>query len=183
MKFGLALSVQHPPRDPQVSRFGDHHYLSAPFTYFQPIPVLARVAAEARGMTLGIGCLVLPLHHPLEVAEQVATLDVIAEGRLIFGVALGYRDAENQAMGHSPRDRAGRLEEGLRVIEALWNGEPVSFRGRHFTLTDVRISVTPIQRPRQASRGATPSRSWRATGSSSGAPRTCETRSLATATG
>lgn len=167
MKFGLALSVQHPPEDSQVSRFADHleqvrlaratgfdsvwasqHYLSAPFTYFQPIPTLARVAAEASGMLLGTGCLLLPLHHPVEIAEQLATLDVIAEGRLIFGVGLGYRDAENEAMGLSPKDRVGRLEEGLRVIESLWSGEPVSFRGTHFTLANVRISMPPVQRPR-----------------------------------
>jgi alkanesulfonate monooxygenase SsuD/methylene tetrahydromethanopterin reductase-like flavin-dependent oxidoreductase (luciferase family) len=167
MKFGLALSVQHPPEDSQVSRFADHleqvrlaratgfdsvwasqHYLSAPFTYFQPIPTLARVAAEASGMTLGTGCLLLPLHHPVEIAEQLATLDVIAEGRLIFGVGLGYRDAENEAMGLSPKDRVGRLEEGLRVIESLWGGEPVSFQGKHFTLANVRISMPPVQRPR-----------------------------------
>jgi alkanesulfonate monooxygenase SsuD/methylene tetrahydromethanopterin reductase-like flavin-dependent oxidoreductase (luciferase family) len=167
VKFGLALSVQHPPEDSQVSRFADHleqvrlaratgfdsvwasqHYLSAPFTYFQPIPTLARVAAEASGMLLGTGCLLLPLHHPVEIAEQLATLDVIAEGRLIFGVGLGYRDAENEAMGLSPKDRVGRLEEGLRVIESLWSGEPVSFRGTHFTLANVRISMPPVQRPR-----------------------------------
>jgi alkanesulfonate monooxygenase SsuD/methylene tetrahydromethanopterin reductase-like flavin-dependent oxidoreductase (luciferase family) len=167
VKFGLALSVQHPSEDSQVSRFADHveqvrlaketgfdsvwasqHYLSAPFSYFQPIPTLARMAAEAQGMNLGTGCLLLPLHHPVEIAEQIATLDVIAEGRLIFGVGLGYRDVENQAMGVSPKDRVGRLEEGLGVIEALWSGEPVSFSGKHFMLRDVRISMPPVQRPR-----------------------------------
>lgn len=167
MKFGLALSVQHQPDDSQADRFREHleqvrlaravgfdsvwasqHYLSAPFTYFQPIPTLARVAGEAGGMALGTGCLLLPLHHPVEVAEQLATLDVIAEGRLIFGVGLGYRDVENEAMGLSPKDRVGRLEEGLRVIEALWSGEPVSFQGKHFTLANVRISMPPLQRPR-----------------------------------
>src|SRR3989449_7336542 len=92
MKFGIGLSVQHLPEDSQAARFQEHveqvrlaravgftsvwasqHYLSDPFTYFQPIPTLARVAAEARGMTLGTGCLLLPLHHPVEIAEQLAT--------------------------------------------------------------------------------------------------------------
>jgi len=89
MKIGLALSVQHLPTEPQAVRFREHveqvrvaraigfdsvwasqHYLSAPFTYFQPIPTLARVAAEAEGMRLGTGCLLLPLHHPVEVADS-----------------------------------------------------------------------------------------------------------------
>jgi alkanesulfonate monooxygenase SsuD/methylene tetrahydromethanopterin reductase-like flavin-dependent oxidoreductase (luciferase family) len=167
MKFGLGLSVQHAPDDSQAQRFQDHldqvrlaasvgfdsiwasqHYLSAPFTYFQPLPVLARVAAEAGRMTLGTGCLLLPLHHPVEVAEQIATLDVICGGRFIFGVGLGYRDVENEAMGLDPKSRVGRLVEGLEIIERLWSGEPVSYAGRHFTLRDVRVSMPPLQRPR-----------------------------------
>lgn len=167
MKFGLGLSVQHPPHDSQAQRFQEHleqvrlaaavgfdsvwasqHYLSAPFTYFQPIPVLARIAGEAGSMTLGTGCLLLPLHHPVEVAEQIATLDMICSGRFIFGVGLGYRDVENEAMGQDPKDRVGRLVEGLEVIERLWSGEPVSYAGRHFTLRDVQISMPPLQRPR-----------------------------------
>ena len=167
MKVGLGLSVQHSPDDSQAGRFQEHleqvrlasalgfdsvwasqHYLSAPFTYFQPIPVLARVAAEAGRMSLGTGVLLLPLHHPVEIAEQIATLDVICGGRFIFGVGLGYRDVENQAMGQDPMGRLGRLVEGLEIIERLWTGEPVSYAGRHFNLTDVRISMPPLQRPR-----------------------------------
>jgi alkanesulfonate monooxygenase SsuD/methylene tetrahydromethanopterin reductase-like flavin-dependent oxidoreductase (luciferase family) len=167
MNFGIGLSVQHLPDEPQAARFGEHveqvrlaravgfssvwasqHYLSDPFTYFQPIPTLARVAADADGMTLGTGVLLLPLHHPVEVAEQIATLDVIAGGRFVFGVGLGYRDVENEAMGHAPRERVGRLVEGLDVIERLWNGEPVTYHGEHFRLREVRISMRPLQRPR-----------------------------------
>src|SRR5437762_11789146 len=167
MKFGIGLSVQHLPEDSQAARFQEHveqvrlaravgftsvwasqHYLSDPFTYFQPIPTLARVAADAPGMTLGTGCLLLPLHHPVEIAEQLATLDVITGGRFIFGVGLGYRDVENEAMGHDPKERVGRLVEGLEVIERLWNGEPVTYQGTHFRLRDVRISMRPLQRPR-----------------------------------
>ncbi|MEK7387744.1 MAG: LLM class flavin-dependent oxidoreductase [candidate division NC10 bacterium] len=167
MKFGIGLSVQHLPDEPQAARFQEHveqvrlaravgfssvwasqHYLSDPFTYFQPIPTLARIAADAGGMTLGTGVLLLPLHHPVEVAEQIATLDVIAGGRFVFGVGLGYRDVENEAMGQSPKDRVGRLVEGLDVVERLWNGEPVTYSGKHFSLRDVRISMRPLQRPR-----------------------------------
>jgi alkanesulfonate monooxygenase SsuD/methylene tetrahydromethanopterin reductase-like flavin-dependent oxidoreductase (luciferase family) len=167
VKFGLGLSVQHRPEEPQAVRFREHveqvrlaravgfssiwasqHYLSDPFTYFQPIPTLARIAAEARGMALGTGVLLLPLHHPVDVAEQLATLDVIADGRLVFGAGLGYRDAENLALGHDPKERVGRLVEGLEVVERLWSGEPVTYEGRHFTLRGVRISMRPQQSPR-----------------------------------
>jgi len=167
MKLGLALSVQHRPEDSQAARFAEHveqvrlarrvgfssvwasqHYLSEPFTYFQPLPTLGRMAAEAEGMALGTGVLLLPLHQPVDFAEQLATLDVISGGRLIVGVGLGYRDAENAAFGLNPRERVGRFVEALQLVERLWGGEPVSHRGRHFTLDDVRISMPPAQRPR-----------------------------------
>ena len=167
MKFGLGLSVQHRPEEPQAVRFREHveqvrlaravgfssvwasqHYLSEPFTYFQPIPTLARIAADARGMQLGTGVILLPLHHPVDVAEQLATLDVISDGRLIFGAGLGYRDVENVAFGHDPKERVGRLVEGLDVVQRLWRGEPVTYEGRHFSLRGVRISMRPLQNPR-----------------------------------
>jgi len=167
IEFGIALSVQHFPDDSQPARFREHleqvrlarevgfrsvwasqHYLSDPYTYFQPIPTLARVAAEAGRMRLGTGVLLLPLHHPVELAEQLATLDVISEGRFVFGVGLGYRDVENTAMGQDPGDRVARLVEGLEIIERLWGGEPVSYEGRFHRLRDVRISMRPAQRPR-----------------------------------
>lgn len=166
MRFGLALAVQHLPTDSQPARFQEHveqvrlaravgfdsvwasqHYLATPNTYFQPIPTLARLAAEAEGMTLGTGVLLLPLLHPVDVAEQIATLDVITGGHLVFGVGLGYRDVENQAMGLDPRARVARLEEGVELISRLWSGEPVTFAGRHFSVRDVRISMPPVQRP------------------------------------
>src|SRR5207249_3881070 len=99
-------------------------------------------------MILGTGVLLLPLHHPVEIAEQLATLDVIADGRLIFGVGLGYRDVENQALGQDPKDRVGRLVEGLEAVQRLWSGEPVDYEGRHFKLRSARISMRPMQSPR-----------------------------------
>ena len=167
MKFGLGLSVQHRPEEPQAVRFREHveqvrlaravgfssvwasqHFLSDPFTYFQPIPTLARIAADARGMQLGTGVILLPLHHPVDVAEQLATLDVISDGRLIFGAGLGYRDVENAAFGQDPKERVGRLVEGLELVERLWRGEPVTYESRHFSLRGVRISMRPLQSPR-----------------------------------
>jgi alkanesulfonate monooxygenase SsuD/methylene tetrahydromethanopterin reductase-like flavin-dependent oxidoreductase (luciferase family) len=167
VKLGLGLSVQHRPEDDQAARFAEHleqvrlaravgftsvwasqHYLAQPFSYFQPIPTLSRVAAEAEGMALGTGVLLLPLHHPLDVAEQLATLDVLCGGRLVVGLGLGYRDAENLALGQDPRRRVRRFEEGLGLLERLWTGEPVTWEGPEFTLRDVQISLRPRQRPR-----------------------------------
>src|SRR3989449_10104140 len=99
-------------------------------------------------MTLGTRVLLRPLHPPVEIAERLATLDVITDGHLIFGVGLGYRDVENVAMGHDPKERVGRLIEGLEIVERLWSGEPVAYEGRHFSLRGARISMRPLQNPR-----------------------------------
>ena len=171
MKFGLGLSVQHSPDDSQAGRFQEHleqvrlasavgfdsvwasqHYLSAPFTYFQPIPVLARVAAESGTMSLGTGVLLLPLHHPVEVAEQIATLDVICGGRFIFGVGLGYRDVENQAMDQDPTQRVGRLVESLARDRFLL-GDPARVReeiARYRDTLGVTAIIVRVQWPGMA---------------------------------
>ncbi|HEU5323119.1 MAG TPA: LLM class flavin-dependent oxidoreductase [Methylomirabilota bacterium] len=165
--FGLGLAVQHRPDEDQAARFREHveqvrlarrvgfgsvwasqHYLAQPFTYFQPVPTLARLAADAEGMTLGTGVVLLALHHPLDVAEQLATLDVIAGGRLVAGFGLGYRDEENEALGLDPRDRVGRFTEALAVVERLWAGEPVTHAGPRFPLRGVQLSLRPARRPR-----------------------------------
>src|SRR5207245_2600964 len=90
---------------PDARRGGARRSRRAPCTSVRPSPTLARVAADAEAMTLGTACLVLPLRRAVEVAAQLATLDVITGGRFVFGVGLGYRDVENEAMGQDPKER------------------------------------------------------------------------------
>lgn len=99
-------------------------------------------------MWLGTNCLLLPLHHPLDIAEQLATPDALSGGSVIFGVGLGLRDVENSALGHNPARRVRRLEDGLEIVKRLWEAGPVSYRGEEFSLENVQISVRPLQRPR-----------------------------------
>ncbi|MBI4639954.1 MAG: LLM class flavin-dependent oxidoreductase [Candidatus Tectomicrobia bacterium] len=166
MKFGLQISMQHPASDSGVGRFKDHleqvrlardigfdsvwasqHYLSTPFQYFQPIPTLARVSAESGEMTLGTGIILLALHHPVEIAEEIATLDMICQGRFIFGVGLGYRDEEYQAFGVPKRQAVSRFIEALMLIKRLWTEDHVTFQGKHFHLSDVTLTTRPSQKP------------------------------------
>jgi alkanesulfonate monooxygenase SsuD/methylene tetrahydromethanopterin reductase-like flavin-dependent oxidoreductase (luciferase family) len=123
------------------------HYLSTPFQEMQTLPSLARLAAEAGTMHLGATVLLLPLLNPVDVAEQVATLDVICEGRFIFGVGLGYRDEEYEAFGVRREERVGRFVEGLQVIKRLWTEEEVTHHGRFFHLTRARMLLKPVQKP------------------------------------
>ena len=90
-----------------------HHYLIDPFQHFQPLPVLARLAAEPGEMKLATSVLLLPLLNPVDIAEQVATLDHICEGRFILGLGLGYRPEECEAFGTELSERASRNSEAL----------------------------------------------------------------------
>ncbi|MDO5499857.1 MAG: LLM class flavin-dependent oxidoreductase [Propionibacteriaceae bacterium] len=166
LSVGLYLTNQyHPGEDPVAALagqlalvraareggwdavFAGHHYLGDDLAHLQPLPVLARAAAEAEGMRIGTGIWLLALHNPLDVAEQMASLDVIAGGRLTFGVGLGYRDVEYAAFGIGKR-RIGRFEENLALIRQLWTGEEVSADLPWCRLDGARLSTLPVQRPR-----------------------------------
>jgi alkanesulfonate monooxygenase SsuD/methylene tetrahydromethanopterin reductase-like flavin-dependent oxidoreductase (luciferase family) len=124
-----------------------HHWLIDPFQHFQPIPVLARFAAEAGAMDLVTGVLLTPLLNPVQVAEDVATLDHICGGRFILGVGLGYRAEEFEAAGSTMSERAPRLEEGLALMKRLWAEGEVTHHGRFYHVTGARPTARPYQRP------------------------------------
>src|ERR1043166_10307781 len=101
------------------------HYSAQPFQMLQMVPMLARFTAEAPGMRLNAGVLLLPLLSPLHVAEEFATLDVMSGGKIILGVGLGYRDVEFKAFGVPRAQRARRFEANLIAIQRLWSEETV----------------------------------------------------------
>ncbi|MFC7009821.1 LLM class flavin-dependent oxidoreductase [Halalkalicoccus salilacus] len=166
MKFGLHLFGQHDKDQSPVQNFETildqvntarqvgfdlvwmgHHYLVEDNQKFQPIPTLARIAADTGDMHLGTS-LLLPLHHPIIIAEQFATLDVITDGKIIIAPVMGYRDIEFDSLNIDKSDRLGRLIEGVQVIKNLWTEDNVSFNGRHFQFNNVTICPQPVQDPR-----------------------------------
>ena len=82
----------------------------------------------------GLTWLLLPLHNPVDVAEQCATLDIITGGRFVLGGGLGYRDVEYAAFGVERKTRTRRLEESIEVIKRLWTEDEVTFEGSQFKL-------------------------------------------------
>jgi alkanesulfonate monooxygenase SsuD/methylene tetrahydromethanopterin reductase-like flavin-dependent oxidoreductase (luciferase family) len=124
-----------------------HHWVSHPTVWPQPIPMLARLAPETGDLRLKTSMLLLPLLNPVDVAENVATLDHITHGRLDLGVAIGYRETELRAAGLTRKDRVPKLEESLEVIRRLWTGAEVTFEGRYVSLAGVRLGFPPRQRP------------------------------------
>jgi alkanesulfonate monooxygenase SsuD/methylene tetrahydromethanopterin reductase-like flavin-dependent oxidoreductase (luciferase family) len=124
-----------------------HHWAAHPTVWPQPFPLLARLAPETGAMRLMTLVILLPLLNPVDVAEHVATVDAISHGRLTLGVAIGYREAELQAVGLTRKDRVPKLEESLTLMKRLWSGDEVTFAGRYCQITGVRMGLTPVQQP------------------------------------
>ena len=124
-----------------------HHYLIDPFQHFQPFPVLARLAGEAGDMELATSVLLLPLLNPVDVAEQVATLDQISEGRFILGLGLGYRPEECEAFGTRMSQRGDRHGEALSLMKRLWTEDEVTHHGRYYHVSNARPTARPYQKP------------------------------------
>jgi alkanesulfonate monooxygenase SsuD/methylene tetrahydromethanopterin reductase-like flavin-dependent oxidoreductase (luciferase family) len=91
--------------------------------------------------------MIAPLYHPVLLAEEIATLDVVTEGRLVFGVGLGYRPEEFGYLGVPFRERAARMEESLQLMKRLWTEDEVDFHGRFWTLEGVKPHLKPVQKP------------------------------------
>ena len=122
------------------------HYLTSPYQQLQTVPLLARLAAEAEGMGM-VATLLAPLHHPVDLAERVTTMDIITNGRFHLSAALGYRDEEYDAFGVARNRRVSRYLECLDVMRQLWTQEEVTHHGEHFHLEGARMTIRPIQQP------------------------------------
>ena len=122
--------------DLDLLSLGDHHS-TGPTPYYQGVPMLGRLLAEWTDKPAG--CLfLLPLWHPLIVAEQVGTLASIHGGTFVIQTGVGGGDIQFAAMGKSLRTRGGDIEESIRVIDALLKGEPVS--SERYGMRDARIA-------------------------------------------
>jgi alkanesulfonate monooxygenase SsuD/methylene tetrahydromethanopterin reductase-like flavin-dependent oxidoreductase (luciferase family) len=166
IRFGLMMRAQFPPGDDMAKRFAElveqarlaerlgyasitkgMHYSAAPWRDLQQFPFLARIMAEAPSLRLNFGLVLLSLHKPLDIAEQIATVDVMSGGRVIFGAALGYRDVEYLAFGTTQKERVKRFEENLEAIKRLWTEDTVDMSGSHFTLAGASVGTKPLQKP------------------------------------
>ena len=126
---------------------GEHHF-STLGVLSCPDLVLAQVAARTTRIRLAPAVTVLPLHHPIRVAEQWATLDLLSNGRVDFAAGRGYDRREYAPFHVSFDDNQAIFEEGMEVVRLLWaNERPISYRGKHFQFDDVAITPRPVQRP------------------------------------
>jgi probable F420-dependent oxidoreductase len=123
---------------------GDHISMAIPF--LDPFQQIAQASVISRRLTFGIGVYLLPLRHPTPVAKQAATMDLLTEGRFIFGVGVGGEfPKEYEACGIPIAERGARLGESIEVLRKLWTGKPVSHDGRFFKFKDVKMEPAPRQ--------------------------------------
>ncbi|MCZ7659017.1 MAG: LLM class flavin-dependent oxidoreductase [Xanthobacteraceae bacterium] len=126
---------------------GEHHFNSLGVLSC-PDLVLAYIAARTRRIRLAPAVTVLPLHHPIRVAEQWATLDLLSNGRVDFAAGRGYDKREYDPFHVSFADNQSIFEEGMELVRRLWSAdERISHRGKHYSFDDVRITPKPVQRP------------------------------------
>jgi probable F420-dependent oxidoreductase len=125
---------------------GDH--IAFAVAIFDPLLQLAQAAVVSRRLKLGTNVYLVPLRHPVPAAKQVATLDHLSEGRLIFGVGVGGEfPKEFEACGVPLSERGARLSAAIPLLRQLWSGEPVTYEGRHFgAFSDVSMQP-PARQP------------------------------------
>lgn len=125
-----------------------HEHHSQQMMYPDPLMALAALASATDRVKLGTNMLLLPIHHPLRVAQAGAMVDVLSGGRLVLGVAAGYAPTDLAAFGVEPGSRRKRMEEGLTLIKRVWEEETVDFEGEHTRLEGFELFPRPVQRPR-----------------------------------
>ena len=126
---------------------GEHHF-STLGVLSSPELVLSYIAARTRQVRLAPAVTVLPLHHPIRVAEQWATLDLLSGGRVDFAAGRGYDKREYFPFNVSFDDNQAIFAEAMAVVRKLWSAEGrISYRGKHYSFDDVSITPKPVQQP------------------------------------
>jgi probable F420-dependent oxidoreductase len=111
-----------------------------------PLACLAFLAGRLERVMLGTTIVRLPLHHPVHLAKQTASLQELSRGRLLLGVGVGWSEPEFRLLGQSFEERARRTDEALRVLRAIWAGEP-DFRGEYWSFENARFAPRPEPAP------------------------------------
>lgn len=112
-----------------------------------PLSLLAAVAARTEQIRLGTAVILLPLYHPVHIAEETAVLDLISNGRIILGVGLGYQEQDFSAFGVDRKQRVSRFEEGIQIVRGALAQNGFSFAGKRFQVSNLSLSPKPVQQP------------------------------------
>jgi alkanesulfonate monooxygenase SsuD/methylene tetrahydromethanopterin reductase-like flavin-dependent oxidoreductase (luciferase family) len=112
-----------------------------------PLLMLAALAERTTTLRLGIAIVLLPLSHPVRVAEEIATLDVLSNGRVEFGIGRGAIPSHFRGFGVNQEESRDRFTEEVEIILAAWSSERLTYHGRFFNLEKLRVVPKPVQQP------------------------------------
>jgi probable F420-dependent oxidoreductase len=126
---------------------GHHSFTPESGEASAPFLALAALAARTSSIRLGTGIFLLPLHHPVAVAEQMATLDRLSGGRAILGVGVGYRPYEFEGFGVPYTSRGARMSEQLAIIRGAWESGRIEANGRFYDVGPATLDPPPVQQP------------------------------------
>ena len=122
----------------------EHHFVEDGYlpTF---VPVAGALAARTRRLRISTDVALLPFHQPLRLAEDLAVLDVLSNGRMELGIGMGYAVHEFAAFGLRRAERVSRTEEAIHILRQAWSARPVNFRGKRFQVEDVAVHPKPVQ--------------------------------------
>ncbi|MGH7354479.1 MAG: LLM class flavin-dependent oxidoreductase [Candidatus Rokuibacteriota bacterium] len=126
--------------------FTEHHFIDYGLSV-DPATLAAAAASRTRRVRIGLAAAILPFHHPLRLAEQMALVDIISGGRLDVGVGRGNRPAEFAGYRVPQEESRERFDESIEVMRAAWTEERFTHHGRFFRFDDVRVIPKPVQKP------------------------------------
>ncbi len=164
LQLGLYLNSQYPEAEPAGERLGDliaqveqaadlgfdsiwagEHHLTPGYHFFPQLTLLSHLAAFSGDMALGTNLVLLPLHRPVDLAEQVALIDHACGGRFILTVGQGYRPEEFAAFGVPFEDRLERYVDGIAMLRRLWSESDINADCGWYELADATVRPGPAQ--------------------------------------
>jgi alkanesulfonate monooxygenase SsuD/methylene tetrahydromethanopterin reductase-like flavin-dependent oxidoreductase (luciferase family) len=124
----------------------EHHFIDYGLSV-DPATLAAAIAARTRRVRIGLAAAILPFHHPIRLAEQLALVDIVSQGRLDVGVGRGNRPVEFAGYGVPQIESRERMDEAVEVLLRAWTEERFSYEGRFFSFADVGVIPKPVQKP------------------------------------
>jgi luciferase family oxidoreductase group 1 len=166
MDFGTFLLMQSPSARPSAEVYArgieiaqaaetlgfrnvwlaEHHFSTYGYLS-RPTMLATHLAAKTTRLRVGLAVIVVPLHHPLVVAEEIATLDLLAGGRLDVGLGRGYQQYEFERLGLDLEAGRARWDESIDVILKAFEGRPFAYEGKLFRIPETSVFPQPVQRP------------------------------------
>jgi alkanesulfonate monooxygenase SsuD/methylene tetrahydromethanopterin reductase-like flavin-dependent oxidoreductase (luciferase family) len=125
----------------------EHHFSTYGYLS-RPAQLASFIAGKTSRIRVGTAVIVVPLHHPLVVAEEIATLDLVSGGRLDVGLGRGYQHYEFERFGLELESGRARWEESIDIILKAFEGRPFSYEGKLFKIPETTVFPQPLQKPR-----------------------------------